>query len=277
MSRKKKVIEETLTMQEVTPEVNLENNSEYVNRDIGKSVEQLILENINFAYSVVHKEYAKFPTQIKEDLLSAAKEGLVYAASKYNNKQNNNNFISYAVNWIRYYIQEELRKTSPIKLNQNFVTKRNKILNFISEYKKEYDGVEPDAFIIARATGYSEKVVNNVLNINCGDNYSFISFNAIMNNNSSKLDDDGTQLENKLVNEYLEESCVDQGMLSVEVNDLLNMLKKNVSKLDYDIFIDKYLNDLSISDIAKKYKLPFPASAKYRLKCVEKVCKDLVG
>lgn len=250
---------------------------DYVNRDLGKTIDQLILENINFAYSIVHKEYSKFPIQVKEDLLSAAKEGLCYAASKYDNTQNNNNFISYAVNWIRYYIQEELRKSTPIKLNQNFVTKRNKICNFISNYKKDHDGESPEYIDIAHATGYSEKVVKNVLNINKGENYNFVSFNSIMNTGSSKNEDDGTQMENKLTNEYIEESGMDQGILSLEVEDLLKELRKKVSEPDYNMFIDKYINDLSISEIAKKYNLPFPASAKYRLKRVESVCKNLVG
>lgn len=266
-----------MNKKEVKAETEKKTNAAYVNRDKGKTFEQLVTENINFAYSVVHKEFGKTPENIKEELLSAAKLGLVYAATKYDNNQNNNNFISYAVNWIRYYIQEELRKLSPIKLNQNFVTKRNKINNFISTFKKEHDGVEPEVEDISKATGYSVKVVNNVLGVNKGDNYSFVSFNSLINAGSSKNEDDGTQMENKLTNEFLEESQMDQGVMQLEVADLLRELKKHVSIDDYNIFVDKHLNDLSISEIAKKYKLKFPASAAYRIKCVEKICKNLVG
>lgn len=247
------------------------------NRDYGKTFDELIIENENFAYSVVHKEYAKTPWNIKDDLLSAAKEGLIYAATKFDNTQENNNFCSYAVNWIRYYIQEELRKIYPIRLNQNYVSKRKKIVKALEEYKKEYNTDVIDYKYISEKTGYSEKIIKNVLGNNEGDFYHFYSLQSLISENNSKNSDDGGQLENKMINEYLNESKLDQGILNTELNDLLNELKKRISDEDYKIFIDKHLNGLSYSDIAKKYKLNFPATASYRIKCIEKICKKLAG
>ena len=54
------------------------------------------------------RSFGKYSNHIKEELYSAAKEGLCYAATKYDSFQDNCKFISYAVNWVRYYINEEL-------------------------------------------------------------------------------------------------------------------------------------------------------------------------
>ena len=79
--------------------------------------EKLIIDNEKFAYSVVNKEFSKYSWDIKKDLNSAALEGLVYAATKYDlNRSKECKFISYAIHWIRYYINEEIRKLYPVKL-----------------------------------------------------------------------------------------------------------------------------------------------------------------
>lgn len=246
------------------------------NPDYGKTFEELIIENEKFAYSIVNSEFSKYSWDVKEDLYSAAKYGLIYAATKYDSKQNTAKFISYAVNWIRYYIHEEVRKLNPIKLNQNFVCKRNKIKKAIAEFKKENNRM-PTAQEISDIVGMSEKVINNVYGINNGENFNFISFQSLMNTGSSKNQDDGTQLENKLTNEYLENALDTSGFTRYEVKDLLEALKKEVSKEDFNIFVDKYINDMSYSDIAKKYKLNFASSASYRLKCIEHKVKELLN
>lgn len=245
------------------------------NPDYGKTFEQLILENEKFAYSIVNSEFSKYSWDVKEDLYSAAKYGLIYAATKYDSKQNEAKFISYAVNWIRYYIHEEVRKLNPIKLNQNFVCKRNKIKKAITTFKKEFNR-EPTDEEISKIVGMSKKVVNNVYGINNGENFNFISFQALMSAGSSKNQDDGTLLENKLTNEYLANALDTAGFTRYELKDLLEALKKEVSETDYNIFIDKYINDLSYSDIAKKYDLHFASSASYRLRQVEDKVKKLL-
>ena len=96
--------------------------------------EKLIIDNERFAYSIVNKEFSKYSWDVKDDLNSAAKAGLVYAATKYDPARKDEcHFISYAVHWIRYYINEEIRKLYPVRLNQNFVSKRKKVMKFIEK------------------------------------------------------------------------------------------------------------------------------------------------
>jgi RNA polymerase primary sigma factor len=243
--------------------------------DAGKSFEQLIIENEKFVYSVVNKEFKNTPWDIKPDLYSAGKQGLVYAATKFDSKNYKNKFISYAVNWIRYYINEELRNMYPVKLNQNYVYKRNKIKKFITKYEEEFNR-QPTYEEISKELGMSVKVVGNILGINNGENFSFVSFQSV---NKDAGDDPGSEnyVENKLVNEYLEETESDQGITKFEFKDLLLALKKRITEKDYNMFVDKYINNLSYSDIAKKYDLNFPSSAKYVIERVENLCKQLLS
>lgn len=243
--------------------------------DAGKTFEELVIENEKFVYSVVNKEFKHYPWNVKEELYSAGKEGLVYAATKFDASNYNNKFISYAVHWIRYFVNEEIRKMYPVKLNQNYVYKRSKIKKFVTEFKEKFDR-EPTEQEIAAGVSMSLKVVKNILSINGGENFHFISFQSV---NKEGSDDPTSEsyIENKLINEYLEETTSDFGLTNLELSDLLEALKKRVDERDYNMFIDKHLNCLSYSEIAKKYKLNFPSSSKYVIERVERECKNLLN
>lgn len=163
----------------------------------------------------------------------------------------------------------------PVKLNQNYIYKRTKIKKFVDQFKKEHFR-EPTTIEISGGVGMSEKVVNNILNINNGEDFQFVSFQSF---NKETTDDNTNEsyVENKLVNEYIDQTTSDYSMTNFELNDLLQTLKTKVCEKDYNIFVDRYLNNLSYSDIAKKYHLRFPSSAKYIIKQVENVCKTLLS
>lgn len=252
-----------------------ENNIEEIKPIASQEVfEKLIIDNQNFAYSIVNKEFAKYPWNIRPELNSAALEGLVYAATKYDpSRQDECKFISYAVHWIRYYINEEIRKLYPVKLNQNFVCKRKKVTSFIAKYEDEH-GVTPSIEEISKNVGMSEKVVQGILNINGGENFQFVSFNAPVDVGDSSGNESFN--ESKLVSEYLENSCDYSSQAKIELNDLLSALKKKTTKSDYNIFYDYYVNGESYSELAIKYGLKFPSSVSYIVKKCEKICKSLV-
>ncbi len=235
--------------------------------------DKLILDNQNFAYSIVNKEFSKYSWSIKQELNSAALEGLVYAATKYDPKREKEcKFISYAIHWIRYYIQEQIRTLYPIKFNQNFVSKRNKVIKCINDYKKEHNEETPSTDYIAEQTGMSEKVINNVLKVNGGENFTFVDFNApaeTKNNESEQLN------ESKLVKEYLDNAYDEDFTKKEEVYDILSVLKKEISPQEYAIFYDYYINGENLTDLMKKYDLKFPSSVAYIIKKCEKQCKKI--
>lgn len=239
-----------------------------------KEFEKLIIDNQNFAYSVVNKEFSKYSWDVRDDLNSAALEGLVYAATKYNPKRKNEcSFISYAVHWIRYYINEEIRKIYPVRLNQNFVSKRKKVLTFIEKYKEKH-GKEPSIDLISKNVDLSKKVVRGILDINGGENFQFISFSIPTDVGDSTNNE--SYGENKLMKEYFENKLVCSPEVEMEVKDILEYLKSKVSDTDFKIFYDYYINKSSLSELKEEYNLPFASSVSYIIKRCEKICRETV-
>ena len=263
----------------MNPDITTNHPSEHINTtnhtcDNNKTFDQLIIDNEKFVYSIVNKEFKQYPWSIKEELYSAGKAGLVYAATKFDTSKFDNKFISYAVHWIRYYVNEEIRNMYPVKLNQNYVYKRKLVKTCINKFKKKYNRI-PTVSELSSLLNMSEKVINNILNINNGENFKFISFQSLTTENTNKTSDDD-YIENKLVNEFFEQSDTAYELDKFELDDLLDALKKNVNEKDYNMFVDKYIHGLSYSDLAKKYKLNFPSYSKYIIKKKKKVCKELL-
>lgn len=241
--------------------------------------QKLILDNINYPYYVVNTEFSKFSWSIKEDLYAAATEGMVYAAKKFDPKRGDCKFISYAVHWIRYFINEYIRALYPVRFNQNFVIKRNKINRFIEKFKNENDGEMPTYEEISKNVGMSKKVVKNILDVNGGENFTFISFNTPNNMADSSQNDGNDQIENKLMSEYYNSATtgneLDKLNLDEDTKKLCNDLKSQLSALEFNVFYDYYFNEKSYSELTDKYNLKFPSKASYIVKKCEKKAKEI--
>lgn len=238
--------------------------------------EKLILENEKFVYSIVHKEFNNYAWDIKEDLFSAGKEGLVVAASKYKPDEfTKNKFTTYAQHWIKYYINEEIRNLYPIKLDQNYSYKKNKIKKFIKNFEEKHSKT-PTVVEISKGTGFSKKVIENTLNVNSGLDFTYTSIDSFKNNDTDDSTNNNCK-ENAISHYvYIDQAIETQPTDRLDTEFLLEHLKKNVSKEHFDMFYDKHFNDYSYTDIAKKYNLNFAASAKYIIEKVEKICKQFL-
>ena len=240
--------------------------------------QKLILDNINYPYYVVNTEFSKFSWSIKEDLYAAATEGMVYAAKKFDPKRGECKFISYAVHWIRYFINEYIRALYPVRFNQNFVIKRNKINKFIEKYKNDNDGAEPSIEEISKNVGMTKKVVKNILDVNGGENFTFISFNA-PNNMADSSSDGNDQIENRLMNEYYNSAVTKDTFNTLELDEdtkqLCKDLKAQLSALEFNVFYDYYFNEKTYSELTDKYNLKFPSKASYIVKKCEKKAREI--
>lgn len=162
----------------------------------------------------------------------------------------------------------------PIRLNQNFVCKRNKVTKAIIKYQEENDGKTPTCEQLSSIIGMSPKVIKNILDVNGGNNFNYISFQAI--SNSNKTDDDDVEIETKLINEYLQEAESDYGMSTFEFKDMINALKRKIGSNNLNIFLDKHINNLSSSQLSKKYGFKL-SEINSKLKHAENTCKILIG
>lgn len=241
-----------------------------IEADAKKTPDELIIDNEKFAYKIVNDEFKRYLnySNLREDLFSAAKMGLIVAANKYK-PDFKNKFISYAVHWIRYYVNEEVRKYYPVKLNQNHVYKRNKLIKAITQYKKEHNGKEPSDKWLMKELGFSQKVLDGIRNINGGKNFTFVSIQ-----NTYDTEDGEETCENKVMAEIQKTT---DPVAIIEAEDILNTLKTMVPERDFNIFVDIKKYGCSFKDIKDKYKLKFPSSAAYLVKRMEKMCREIAG
>ena len=230
-------------------------------------IAQLINDNLKFVYSTVNKNFAKYiiNADIKEDLYQAGMYGLCYAANKFDSSHKTK-FITYAVYWIKYYVYQEIIKYYPIALNQNHIYKRNKI-KAAQDAFKEVNGREPNIDELSELLpSFSKKVISNVLSVNGGENYDFVSFQSVTTNNK---DSDKCDMDNVLSG--IIEQNHDDPQLKYEIEETLSILKSKVDPNMYNMFVAYYIDGDNYSDIAEKNGLKHPASAKYY---INKVCEE---
>ena len=239
--------------------------------------DKLVIDNKRFAYKLVKDEFSKYPWDIRQELNSAAIAGLVYAATKYDPttaKARGNKFISYAVHWIRYYVNEEVRKLYPVKFNQNFIIKRNKVMRCINDYKKKHNDEMPTVDYISGCINMSKKVVQNILDVNGGENFTFMSLNSPTETKDAESED---LTESKIVNEYYDNAVDESFENNMLVKDVLENLQKEIPEVEYNIFYDHYFKGENFTDLAKKYNMKFPSSVAYLIKKCEKKCQEIAN
>ena len=146
-------------------------------------------------------------------------------------------------------------------------------MKFIEKYKEKHNDIEPSIEEISNNVGLSEKVVNGILNINGGENFQFVSFNTPVDIGDSNGNENFN--ESKLMNEYFETHLDTSLDAKMEIKEIMDHLKRNVSKTDYKIFTDYYINGYTLSELKVKYHLPFASSVSYVIKKCEKICREV--
>lgn len=242
--------------------------------------QKLINDNIKFPYFIVKKEYGKRVAEWQwEDLIAAANAGLVYAATKYDlSKSNKTKFITYAVPWVRYYINEQIKDFYPVRSNQNFMSKKNKIDSLVKKYASENNGDEPSNEWLAEQTGMSVAVVGNVRKIQSVDeNGKLFSFLSI-----DYSDKDTAHASDKIT-----VKCIDKmsggvpAFGKVEMNrdlaDILNVLKSKVTEDEYKMFIEHHIKGLSMTKLSKMKEYKSIKDKKEALMRCMNICREAAG
>ncbi len=239
--------------------------------------QKLINDNITFPYFLVKKEFGKkVPPNQWDDLVSAATAGMIYAATKYDlSKQDKCKFITYASNWIRYYVNEQIKDLYPVRTNQNFCRKKNMIDRSIAKYKAENDGKEPSIEWISNETGLSIDTIKTAQAVCINESGKYFSFMSIDFNANS--DEKSVQTADKISLKCLDK--IKGGALSDEnrrdLEEVLENLKKRVSSDEYNLFLEYYLNQTSKAKLSVKF--PHIKDITTALKKCLKICREVAN
>lgn len=240
--------------------------------------QKLINDNIQFPYFLVKKEFGhKVPPNQWDDLVSAANAGMVYAATKYDlSQQDKVKFITYASNWIRYYVNEQIRDWYQVRTNQNFNNKKIKLDRLTEKFRNEHGGENPTSEWLSENSGLSKRVIRNVKN-SCpskekGKFFSFVSIDYGTN---------GDERESSNISDKISLKCLDriQGgttpdNISNDLKEILNILKKRVSSDEYSAFLEYYLDGTKKTELACKF--PRIPDINKSLQKSLTICRDIV-
>ena len=121
---------------------------------------ELVAHNLRYVIKIVSKY--NFKEDFKEDLIQAGNEGLLYAASHYD-VRSGNRFLTYATNWIRFYIQEYINVNSrPYRLPKLMYQDINKYKKVCDEFNHKY-GRMPSTLELMKIMHKSKKTMDSII------------------------------------------------------------------------------------------------------------------
>jgi len=172
------------------------------------AIDKLVKHNLKFVVSVA-KQYVK-PGLNLEDLVNEGNIGLIKAIDNFDPNRKLK-FISFAVWWIRTYIQGYIQvEINPVRLPCNKSSKLHKIYKLIEQYEKEQKNVDIDEICDSLKMSKKEKE----------DMKTILSHKYVSINNPIKDDETST------------------------VEDLLGSEDDSINKAEIKEFISKMLNCL---------------------------------
>jgi|TARA_R110001592_G_scaffold77586_2_gene233469 RNA polymerase primary sigma factor len=183
-----------------------------------KAMEELVKRNLRFVISVA-KQYQRDGVQL-EDLVNEGNFGLMHASRKFD-PTTGNKFISYAVWWIRSYIQTHISNTCrtirvPVNKNTALINFKNRI-NTITQKLGREASIED---LLDNIDDMSEKEILDMVNIG---SLSVTSISKKLNGN----DESSGTIEDVLVSDSFgpTDNIVNQNDSKAQLNRLLNYLK----------------------------------------------------
>jgi RNA polymerase primary sigma factor len=206
------------------------------------ALHELVYRNLRFVISVA-KQYQR-PGVYLEDLVNEGNLGLLHAAKKFDPKTGNK-FISYAVWWVRAYIQSHIGNNSRairIPINKNVT---------LSTFKNRVDGVRQ---IIGREPT-EEDLLDYITDMTEKEILEMISISSLSVSSMDKKlnDDDGGTFHDILTTDAFEptDSIVNKDDSTKQLERLLTFLKerdKQVLKLYFGFGVPYSMNLHEIAD-----------------------------
>lgn len=230
-----------------------------------RAAEQLVTSNLRFVVKIA-AEYSKFGAKLI-DLIQEGNMGLMHAVREFN-PYKGARLITYAVWWIRGYIQEYLMKQHSLVKIGTTQAQKKLYYNLKRESENlEAAGLEVTPALLSSRLGVSEEDVNTMtqrlaardvsLNQNLNSGQSAESFlNLQTDPNAVPLDDYFGELENlELLKEKIEE------------------IRPELNERELDILDHRILGDppLTLQEVGDKYQVTREAVRQMEQRVISKI------
>ncbi len=234
----------------------------YANKD-PKIAQQLVTSNLRFVVKIA-AEYSRFGARMI-DLIQEGNLGLMHAVRDYN-PYKGVKLITYAVWWIRGYIQEYLMKQfSLVKIGTT--QNQKKLFYQLQRQREEFEalGKTPDIKLLSTTLGIPEDEVKMMTERMSGRDVSL----------DKPLDDDSTtslmSLQKSLVTGPDEE--LSQREEISQLTAVIEKLRPLLSEREKIILDERILNDepLTLQEIGEKHKITREAVRQMETRVMKKI------
>lgn len=228
------------------------------------AAEALVKSNLRFVVKVA-AEYSKFGAKMI-DLIQEGNVGLMHAVREYN-PYKGARLITYAVWWIRGYIQEYLmRQYSMVRIGTT--QNQRKLFYQLQREKEALDamGIEPNAALIGSRLGIPEDEVRDMAMRMSGRDVSL----------DRPVDDEGTtslgDLQRNRDEAPLDEELARQEQLSI-LKQKIEEIRPELSDREKIILDERILNDdpLTLQEIGEKYGITREAVRQMEVRLMKKI------
>lgn len=229
-----------------------------------QAAEAMVKANLRFVVKVA-AEYSKFGAKMI-DLIQEGNVGLMHAVREYN-PYKGARLITYAVWWIRGYIQEFLmRQYSMVRIGTT--QNQRKLFYQLQKEKDALDamGIEPNAALIGSRLGIPEDEVRDMAMRMSGRDVSL----------DRPLDDEsGTSLKDMQTN--VSDQPLDDALANAEQLEILKQkieeLRPELSEREKIILDERVLNDepLTLQEIGEKYGITREAVRQMEARLMKKI------
>lgn len=228
------------------------------------AAQALVQANLRFVVKIA-AEYSKFGAKMI-DLIQEGNVGLMHAVKEYN-PYKGARLITYAVWWIRGYIQEYLmRHYSIVRIGTT--QNQRKLFYQLQKEKVALDalGIEPNISLLSSRMGIPEDEVSQMAQRMSGRDVSL----------DKPVDDESGQLFGDLQKSNGQESLDDQ-LAQAEMIDLLKLkieeIRPSLNEKEKIILEERLLNDepLTLQEIGEKYGITREAVRQAEARLMRKI------
>jgi RNA polymerase sigma-32 factor len=228
------------------------------------AAEALVKSNLRFVVKVA-ADYSKFGAKMI-DLIQEGNVGLMHAVREFN-PYKGARLITYAVWWIRGYIQEYLmRQYSMVRIGTT--QNQRKLFYQLQREKEALDamGIEPNAALISSRLGIPEDEVRDMAMRMSGRDVSL----------DKPVDDEGAttigDLQRNRDDEALDDNLARQEQLAI-LKEKLEEIRPDLSDREKIILDERILNDdpLTLQEIGEKYGITREAVRQMEARLLKKI------
>ncbi len=231
-----------------------------------KAAEALVTSNLRFVVKVA-AEYAKFGARLI-DLIQEGNVGLMHAVKEFN-PYKGNRLITYAVWWIRGYIQEYLmRQYSMVRIGTT-ATQRKLFYQLQREREKlEREGLQQGIAQLSGRLGISPEEVNEMHARISGRDVSLDT--PVGEDGSTTIGD----FQTEALNDEMEENLARREQLAI-LSDKINELRPKLNEKELFLLDSRILSDepLTLQEIGDKYGTTREAVRQMEVRVLEKLKK----